>query len=138
MQIFMPFPDLQKSVSCLDPDRLGNQVYRECKTLITGGWPNHPASKLWLPHKGAIALYALYGLDELTRRGKYYPDHYAFFNSLLEQAESTDPPPLTQTPEFCSGHRAALLAKNPAWYSRFGWTETPEPNTKLAYIWKLS
>lgn len=42
MQVFLPYPDLRASVSCLDPKRLGNQVYREAKTLISGGCTTTP------------------------------------------------------------------------------------------------
>ena len=41
-QVFLPSPDLRASVCCLDPKRLGNQIYREAKTLITGGWTETP------------------------------------------------------------------------------------------------
>jgi hypothetical protein len=47
-------------------------------------------------------------------------------------------PPIIGYEPFHAGHRAALLAKDPAWYSKFGWTEIPEPDTKKAYIWSLS
>lgn len=44
MQVFMPYPDLQQSVCCLDDKRLENQVYREGLTLLRGGWKiiQHP------------------------------------------------------------------------------------------------
>jgi len=72
MQTFLPLPDLGASVHCLDPSRLGNQVYREGMTLIRGGWPNHPASRMWKGYKTALACYLLSGLEELSQRGRYY------------------------------------------------------------------
>ena len=47
MQTFLPYPSFSESMKCLDPKRLGNQVYRECLTLIRGGWSNHPIAKMW-------------------------------------------------------------------------------------------
>lgn len=193
MQVFMPYPNLQRSVSCLDPHRFGNQVYREAKTLISGSWPNHPAAKIWADHKCALAQYALHGLAELSKRGRPYPKWEAFFREEL--AIRLNPngsnlfkphilymtvslPPIIGYEPFHAGHRAALLAKGlmdttwkmaqnasecptslgtcpkrnwtwdntqevcnllggppETWYSQFGWTETPEPDTKKAYIW---
>ena len=137
MQVFLPYPDLRASVCCLDPKRLGNQIYREAKTLITGGWPNHPAAKIWAGHKLALANYCLYGLEELWDRGRYYPKWIEFFTQIRNTTPATGLPPIIGYAPFHSGHRAALLAKDPEWYSQFDWTETPEPDTKLAYIWKL-
>lgn len=137
MQVFLPYPDLKQSVCCLDPKRLGNQIYREAKTLISGGWPNHPAAKIWANHKGALAEYCLYGLDELSRRGRDYPHWYDFFWEIFDTSPDTTPPAIIGHAPFHSGHRAALLAKDPEWYGQFGWTETLEPDTKKAYIWSL-
>ena len=135
MQVFMPYPSLEQSVKCLDPSRLGNQIYREAKTLITGKWPNHPAAKLWAGHKHALALYCLYGLEELTARGRHYQKWYDFFGHHYNFEPDTGLPSIVGTERFHAGHRAALLAKNPTWYSQFGWTEQPEPDTRKAYIW---
>ena len=136
MQVFLPTADL-KSVKMLDPKRLGNQIYREANTLISGGWPNHPAAKLWANHKKALALYCFYGLEELLSRGHYYPKWYAFFGEYYQNSPDTGLPPIFGNERFHAGHRAALLAKDYAWYSKFGWTETPEPDTKKAYIWNV-
>ena len=194
MQVFMPYPDLEQSVSCLDSSRLGNQIYREAKTIISGGWPNHPAAKIWRNHRGALATYCLHGLAELRKRGKPYPRWEEFFFEIRcdemrkegcgHDSELSLPPIIGYEP-FHAGHRAALLAKGlmdethklvssgalpyawatggyplssipkhqwtwdhtkqvadlldgwpETWYSRFGWTEQPEPDTKKAYVWE--
>lgn len=137
MQVFLPYPDLERSVCTLDPARLGNQIYREAKTLITGGWPNHPAAKIWANHRRALADYCLSGLEELDRRGRYYPHWFDFFSQIYRSSPDTGLPPIIGYEPFHAGHRAALLAKNPDWYSQFNWLETPEPDTKKAYIWLL-
>ena len=136
MQIFLPTPDLS-SVKLLDPQRLGNQIYREAKTIISGGWPHHPASKIWRDHHHALALYSLFGLEELTARGRHYQRWYDYFGHIYNTTRDTGLPPIIGCERFHSGHRAALLAKNPSWYSQFNWTETPEPDTRKAYIWRI-
>lgn len=133
MNIFAPYPDLQKSVSCLDPKRLGNQVYREGLTLIRGGWPNHPCSKIWAAHKHSLAKYCLFGLEELKRRGRNYPKWFDYFNNCLKEFPDTGLPPIFGNEKFHSSHRAALLHKNYDYYSNFNWSETP----KIDYVWKI-
>ena len=136
MQVFLPIPDILEAPRYLDPPRLGNQIYREALTISRGKWRNHPASKLWYPnHLGALALYCLSGLDQLAARGHHYPKWYDYYNKLLDDSEHTQPPAIVGHEPFHAGHRAALLAKNPQWFAKFGWSETPEPDTKKAYIW---
>lgn len=131
MQIFLPYPSLKDSVSCLDPKRLGNQCYRECLTMIRGGWPHHRVSKMWKNYKHAMAQYALFGFEELDRRGRYYPHHILTFQNYLKEFIDNGLPPFIGDEAFHSSHRAALLSKNPEYYSRFNWKEEP----KLDYIW---
>lgn len=140
MQVFLPYPDFARSVSCLDPSRLGNQIYRECLTLVRGGWPNHPASRMWQGYEYWLCEYALEGLQELTRRGKHYPQHYETFERLQKDFEKSPLPWWLGDDRLHSSHRAALLYKDYRWYSQFGWTEeTPIPNSKgsLPYFWPV-
>ncbi|MCK9459640.1 MAG: hypothetical protein M0R80_08380 [Proteobacteria bacterium] len=135
MQVFLPYPDLEQSVCCLDPSRLGNQVYREAKTLITGGWPNHPASKMWSGYEPALAQYCLYGLEELASRGRYYPHWIEFYKKYLRS--KIELPFWFGDVRLHSSHRSALLFKDFEWYGRFGWKEKPAilVNGKLPYYW---
>lgn len=143
MQVFLPYPDLKQSVCCLDPKRLGNQVYRECLTLIRGGWPNHPVAKMWKDYHQALAAYAFLGVLELRRRGRDYSNRIwcteitdALPNPKLEHLEPL--PTWFGDERLHSSHRAALLYKDPKWYGRFGWKEKPAvPNSRgrLPYSW---
>jgi hypothetical protein len=139
MQVFLPYPDLEKSVKCLDPKRLGNQVYRECLTLIRGGWKNHPCAKMWKGLEGWLAVYALFGLEELEKRGKSYPHHVKTVQNILEQhSMGIVPPEWFGDERLHSSHRAALLYKNYEWYSKFGWKESPaipDEKGRLPYFW---
>jgi hypothetical protein len=146
MQIFLPHPSLQESVRCLDPVRLGNQIWRECKTVAQGKWPNHPVTRMWRGYTGALCEYALEGLKELASRdpslgygsGKFYVNHWDFFSDLQLKQSHCELPPWIGDEKFHSSHRSALLLKNFDWFGQFGWSEAPaEPDSKgkLPYVW---
>jgi hypothetical protein len=111
MNILVAYPDYRKAVAVLDPSRLGNQIYRECKTILEGGWPNHPASKMWYPYRREICIYALAGLDELANRGKYYPHHIEYFTHLKNNLPDIGKPPFIGNPLYHAGMRSRLLFK---------------------------
>ena len=133
MQVFMPYPDVESSVAVLDSKRLGNQIYREGLILVRGGWPNHPVSKIWTPHRHALAYYCLCGLNELSWRGRWYPRWYAYFGEQFNLYPDTGLPPLTQREDFNASHRSQLLKKDFGWYSQFKWSEKPG---ELEYVWE--
>lgn len=145
MQTFLPYSCLARSVSCLDPSRLGNQVYRECLTLIRGGWPHHPASRMWRGYEYHLAQYALYGLEELARRGRHYPEHVATFQALqvrygLPNGRTPPLPPWLGDERLHSSHRSVLLYKDYSYYSQFGWTEKaawPNAEGKVRCWWPV-
>ena len=116
---------------CLDKSRLGNQVWREGMTLIRGGWPNHPANKMWKGHEYHLGLYLLAGIEVLKERGKYYEKIHN--NILMEMSKHIDTgaPPWFGNDKFHASHRSNLIRKNPVWYGQFGWAEP----TDLPYIW---
>lgn len=132
MQVFCPYPDFAQSVKCLDNRRLGNQIYREGLTLIRGGWPNHPASKIWANHKYALAQYCIAGLEELSARGRDYPHHYDTFLRILDTTPDTGLPDLIGYQPFHDSHASNLVRKDPIWYRQF----FPDIPDNLPYIWK--
>jgi hypothetical protein len=137
MQTFLPYPDFDQSAKCIDPSRLGNQAYREGKTLIKGGWPNHPACKMWKGYEVALAEYCLACLRELASRNRHYPEHIAYFTQIRASGELILPPWLGDE-RLHSSHRSALLFKKPEWYAKFGWGEKPmvlDERGKLPYFW---
>ncbi len=109
--MFMTYESLA-SIKDLDTQRLRNQIYRECKTLYTGGWRYHPAAKIWKNYKHALALYALHGLEELWyNRGYKYPKWVKYFNDIADSTPNTGVPDLVGNPEFHASHRSQLLLK---------------------------
>jgi len=140
MQTFLPYPNYLESMRCLDKSRLGNQVWREGMTLIRGGWPNHPASKMWRGHEYHLGLYLMDGIKALAERGKDYPEVRKKIQIEMGKFSNTGAPPWFGNAEFHASHRRALLYKNREWYSQFGWAELPDvPNEdgKLNYYWPI-
>jgi len=131
MQVFCPYPDIELSVRCLDNKRLPNQVYRECLTLIRGGWRSHPASRMWANHKHALARYALAGLDELKRRGRDYPHHRITFEIYLDVFPDTGMPPWWGREDIHRSHQSALCQKLPSHYRPL----FPGVPDDLPYVW---
>lgn len=131
MQTFLPYPSYKKSAKTIDPSRLGNQAYRECKTLINGGWKYHPASKLWKGYERELCKYALACLCELKRRGKHYPRHIKFFKEKGKSFPITGKPPFIGNKAFHEAMQSNLLRKDKEYYSKFGWS-VPD---NLPYIW---
>jgi hypothetical protein len=141
MQTFLPLPDFAESAATLDRMRLGKQRV-ECMQILrtnlghTHGWCNHPAVKMWRGYDQALASYTLYVCSEWTSRG--YADSIAsWVESFLETCPDWDDamyPPWLGDDTFHSTHRAALLAKLPEHYSKFGWTETPTINYRWPHV----
>jgi len=138
MQVFLPFPSFKESVACLDKSRLGNQIWRECKTLLNGGWQHHPVSKMWTDYKPALALYGLEGVHELVIRehidSTKAQELSTYFCSFCTHVDDLLPP-FIGDPDFHLSHRLNLLWKDPKWYSKF-FDEQP-PSTKPDYYWPL-
>lgn len=81
MQTFLPYPDFERSVACLDTKRLGKQRV-EASQLISvlldrptksgksyKGWKNHPAALMWRGYENALKYYYNCCVKEWVRRG---------------------------------------------------------------------
>jgi hypothetical protein len=133
VQTFLPYRDFHKSMRCLDPSRLGNQVYRECLTLINGGWNRHPASMMWRGYRRAFAEYCMAGLDVLAERGTAYEHFRPVFQAHWDRGHPGTPNWLGNR-EFHKSHKSNLLRKDHRYYGKFRWTCGPG----LPYIWPCS
>lgn len=135
MQTFLPYEDYQKSFACLDNKRLGNQVYREGKTLLDGKWANHPISKMWAGYRWELACYCHAGALEMARRklwAKETCDRWRlYFLDKMESLPWTGKPPWLGDEELHASHRSNLLRKDKNHYGQFGWTESDN----LPYKW---
>lgn len=147
MQTFLPLPNYADSARALDNQRLGNQCYRECKTLLSGGWPNHPASKMWAGYGRELAIYGLMCALEMMDRNQAgtgcwkpeVPRRWAeYFKQMRDQLPMCTVPPWLGDDRVHSTHRSVLLWKKPRWYSQFGWKEKPlgpGEDGKFPYHW---
>jgi hypothetical protein len=130
MQTFLPYPEFDKSASVLDRKRLGKQrveAYQIIRSITSGnGWSHHPIVKMWTGFENALKLYSNAMITEWVRRG--YRNNMEIYN--LTGCKITYPWWLGND-EFHASHRAALLAKNYEYYSKYGWVEEP----KLRYVW---
>jgi len=140
MQTFLPYADYHKSAMCLDPSRLGNQAYREGKTILRGGWRNHPVSKMWRGYEYSLCNYISACFMELSNRGRHYQKHIDEVIEIKSGLSNTGKPWWLGDERLHSSHRGTLLWKKPEWYSKFGWLENPLPpdeNGKFQYWWAV-
>lgn len=134
MQTFLPYGDFKSCARVLDRQRLGKQRVENLqimKALLLGvGWVNHPATKMWRGHEGALLSYQYYICREWKRRG--YKDtcwektrdlYYEHSNGLARHNALL--PPWFGKKRLHSSHRANLLRKDPDHYGRFSWPEEP-------------
>lgn len=132
MQTFLPYPNLIKSVSCLDRMRLGKQRVEAMQILKalrgeTRGWVNHPATRMWRGHEDFLGLYLRTCIVEWRCRG------YQNTIPMPPIVVGAKPPAWYGDPAFHASHRSNLLRKDPAHYGRFRWTEPPD----MPYIWPV-
>jgi hypothetical protein len=141
MQTFLPYPSYAQSARVLDYRRLGKQRVETKQILLamsktTGGWRNHPATKMWRGHEVELALYGAAMCQEWLRRG-YKDSLYAFFMQSHCDLESDGrdpmPPPWLGDETIHASHRSNLLRKDPAYYGQFGWSESDD----MPYVWPV-
>ncbi len=141
MQTFLPYADFARSASVLDSSRLGNQrneglivlktllgAYPKTKTGRPGGWPYHPATRMWRGYECALALYinevcALIKDDTVAPQVQQILEWYG--------PEDNGMPPWLGDRKFHRSHRAALVRKLPGHYRRhFPFVRSSHP-----YLW---
>jgi hypothetical protein len=141
MQTFLPHPDYVQSAKALDSRRLQKQIV-ECQQLLNAltnpnakGWRNHPAALMWRGHEKALIAYAEACWMEWKNRG-YGPEHMSILKirELAQSLEgSNEPPAWLGREDFHASHRGNLLRKDFEYYSRQGWTESPD----MEYVWPV-
>jgi len=124
MNTFLPYEDFAASARALDSRRLGKQRIeaRQILRVLRGqsaGWRHHPAVLIWRGYEDALAAYYNAVVREWIERG--------YRNAMpLEPVPASYPaPPWLGSSAVHAAYRARLLAKDPVWYGKFGWTEEP-------------
>lgn len=139
MQTFLPYASFADSMGVLDPKRLGNQVYREGITLLRGGWPNHPAAKMWRGYEDALVRYLWAGVNELELRGRDYSDRPWWHELRARLKHGVEMPPWLGDEAIHASHRGVLMYKQPEWYGQFFDDDpiAPTPDGKMNYVWPV-
>lgn len=139
---FLPFRDYRSCAFVLDQKRLGS-----CRTESLGillcldltipdsertraywQFKDSPIVEMWRGHGLALQTYALIMCNEWSRRGYR---HGVTAQRLLDLSysgvfdEEGEWPHWMHDDRVFANHRGILLAKNPAHYGQFGWTEAP-------------
>jgi hypothetical protein len=141
MQTFVPYPDIEKSLNCLDYRRLGKQRVEafQIRNILTGNikpnprtgkiaWSNHPAVNMWRGYEDALTFYMNMSIRLWIKRG------YKNNMLIIPEKDSFDLPPWFGTLEIVhSSHRANLLRKDYKFYSQYGWSEDPS----TPYYWPV-
>lgn len=124
MQIFIPSLSCLQTARQLDKRRLNNQINEAAQILraIDGegkGWKNHPATRMYRPHKSWLHLYRFCLM--------------AFKNGDIKLAEVISAKadmvrPSFLTEEFCRQHARRLYTKSPDLYPQFASLGTSTEN----------
>lgn len=145
MQTFLPNNNFRETAKILDNRRLGKQrveAYQIIEILLgkQSGWESHPAVRMWSGSSryiGCLMLYYNAMLDEWANRGYKNIKLQPFTQQEMIYCDAFG----ISRPTWChadgplhSSHRAALLAKDYAHYSQFGWKEEP----KIEYYWPVN
>jgi hypothetical protein len=144
MQTFLPYPSFQETAEVLDRQRLHNQRNEAliiAKTLMgkypptrrggPGGWPWHPATKMWTGHVYSLCEYGQVVCVESRKTMTRLETVFAQFEALKAELEDTGPPPWLGREDVHRSHRSNLLAKDPTYY-RQHWPDEP---AGLPYVW---
>lgn len=161
MQTFMPCITFEKSAKVLDDQRLRKQLV-ECAQILSTlnrmrwdaqlasyvmvppgeklGWIHHPAVLMWKHNVGALVLYTGAISQECAVRGwRTIAANRVFHTFGTAASHSGASLPWWMGDErMHSSHRAVLLAKDPAHYCQFGWSEKPaerDENNRFPYFW---
>jgi hypothetical protein len=132
MQTFLPYPDLRLSVRCLDSKRLGKQRV-EAKQILnillnrtqTKGWRNHPTTLMWTGYANVLKIYFNECVQEWLRRG------YVNRMPMEKISGKVVLPPWLGDERMHASHRSNLLRKEPDFYGKYEWKESPD----LPYFW---
>lgn len=132
MQTFLPYPDFQKSASCLDKRRMWKQCVEASKIIndLEGkskGWTNHPATKMWANNLNALKAYYNTFLAEAINRG------IKVVKLQKKEVGDFEYPEWFKNDNFFASHRSNLLRKDDVYYGQFGWSEP----ANLEYVWPV-
>ncbi len=137
MIIFLPDQSYFECAKILDYKRLGKQRV-EARWLLqelqkeNSRFKNHPLYKMFDGYQYMVISYGIAICEEWLNRG--YKDTLLnwFLDQDQENYDDSDPWWIFDE-RIYSSHRTKLITKDPVYYSKFGWSEIPDPN--CSYYW---
>ena len=146
MQTFLPYPDFARTAAVLDDRRLGKQRVEVLQILnamhrTSGGWINHPATRMWRGYEPALVAYGIAVIDVWTAtgradtvRGRILPHlHGEPARTQGELAALGRLPPWLGRDDVHVAYRSALVRKKPALYRPL----FPSVEEDLPYVWPV-
>lgn len=131
MQTFLPSRDFIQVSQILDWKRHNKQI-TECKQILdclegkTQGWKNHPAVLMWRGYESTLKKYHDVLLEQWYLRG------YGGTRKPYNESNPVESYPAWWDDErLFASHRGNLLRKDPIYYCKFGWSESPD----TPYFW---
>lgn len=148
MQTFLPYPCFSDSAAAMDDKRLNKQIVEvqqiyKALTVPGYGWQHHPAVKMWRGEEYALLRYGFSCYLRWQRRnnGMTHKSGEYIAAAIVNYWDcGRTYPSWFGNAKFHASHRAALLYKNFAHYSQFGWAESPaipDEKGRLPYVWPV-
>ncbi len=136
MQTFLPFESFEESAACLDNKRLGKQRVETLQIVesllgISGGWVNHPATKMWRGHVNALCRYGLVCCDQWESRG-FKDNIWWSLDGYYAESDETGNPLWLGNKIFHDSHKSNLYRKDPVHYAQFS-----NIGPDLPYFWPV-
>lgn len=145
MQTFLPYPDMRRSLECLDNVRLNKQVVEtfQCinaniqgppirvnrKVVSGSSWYNHPVAKMWSNNINGLRHYLNVSIDVCAERGII---HDKIKKDLL--ADPNDLPDWWGSEMFHLSHQSNLVRKVDDFYG----PQFPNMHHKMPYFWPVT
>lgn len=141
MQTFLPYPLFAMTAECLDNKRLGKQRIeaKQIYDILTKGekskswaWHHHPSVKMWEGYEDALAFY--YNCIRYEWIGRGFKNTMPEIKVKLSKngnSQYLKVPSWLGDEKFHASHRSNLKRKNPSFYGKYNWAESPD----LPYIW---
>jgi hypothetical protein len=144
VQTFLPYPDFARTAEVLDDRRLGKQRVEVLQILnamhrTSGGWINHPATRMWRGFEPALVAYGLAIIEVWTAKGRADTVREQILPHLHGEPDRTQGelaalgmlPPWLGREDVHRAYRSALVRKMPEHYRPvFG-----DIDDDLPYVW---
>lgn len=132
MQTFLPYPDFEQSLRCLDKRRLLKQVVEAGQiynTLINNSkaWSNHPAVLMWKGYENALAQYHNVAYSVGISLGI----NWKVVKPIIIEGEVIIPFWFGNE-VFHNSHKSNLFRKDPIYYQAFN-----DIGPSLPYFWPV-